>query len=367
MNLRPHILGLALISAILPHPSCAETVYQSIPLDCGGWFSGFAIHSTGRLYGYGDVFGMWRSDDAGNSWKYLQGDFTTFDHFIHGCAVASGDADKVAFVSSNKLFKSLDGGTTWGNLLSDLSLRRDRGATPVFFHPGDDQEIWVAASRSGLAGTLWRSIDGGSNWTKIGDMIFDSSKASSIYVRPAFPNQVWVETEGELYVSADRGYAWTRVWNNAGISNGLFNTPPTAVAIVRRADGVGYVATNVGGYRGTASTYDNPATYVLTKTVSWWDGWGPYGAAVFADGSFLTETADNTTSHSFDGGLSWNPLPMQLVTPPTPLWTTPANPSSIDPAAMESVSSLNATLERVTVVDPSSAEKHFARVSVTVP
>lgn len=326
MNFYPHILSLALMSAVLP--SNAETTHRSIPLDCGGWLSGFAIHSTGRLYGFGDVFGMWRSDDAGSSWKYLQSDFTTFDHFIYGCAVASGDVDQVAFLSSNKLFKSTNGGATWTNLLSNLSPRRDRGASPVFFHPGDDQDIWLASARSGLTGTLWRSLDGGSNWSKVGGTTFDSVKACGIHVRPEFPDQVWVGAEGGLYVSADRGATWTRVWNNGGINNSLFNTPPTAVAIARRADGVGYVATNVGGYRVTASNFNNPATYLMTKTVSWWDGWGPDGAAVLADGSFITETANNNTSRSGDGGLTWNVLPMRLVTPPTPPWTTPAISSS---------------------------------------
>ena len=60
-------------------PTRAAT-YKSIPLDTGGWLSGYAIHSSGRLYAFGDVFGAWRSDDAGNSWTDMQSDFTVNDY-----------------------------------------------------------------------------------------------------------------------------------------------------------------------------------------------------------------------------------------------------------------------------------------------
>ena len=63
MNLKILGLLLALVTGVLP--LTAQTTYRSFPSDCVGYFSGFAIDASGRLYGFGDVFGMWRSDDAG--------------------------------------------------------------------------------------------------------------------------------------------------------------------------------------------------------------------------------------------------------------------------------------------------------------
>src|SRR4028118_1259972 len=104
---------LAVIGSLLGSlmPARAQT-HKSIPLDCGGWFSGFAIHSSGRLYGYGDVYGAWRSDNAGQSWTYLNRDFTTDDNFVSGIDVARGNADIVAFRSPKRLWTSNDGGAT---------------------------------------------------------------------------------------------------------------------------------------------------------------------------------------------------------------------------------------------------------------
>lgn len=319
-------------------PASAQAVHKSIPLDVGGWFSGISVHSTGRVYGYGDVFGAWRSDNSGQSWTYLNRSFTTDDNFVSGLAVATGNADLVAFRSGKRLMKSGDGGVTWTAALADLTaISLVRGASPVMFYPGIDNEIWCAGNRTGLAGSLWRSVNGGIDWTKVGGTTFDSAVATTIYVRPEFPDQVWVGVKGAFYASADRGTSWTKVWDNGGLNNPFSNLPSVVMAVVRRADGIGYMAADVGGYRITAGNWADPATYSLTKTVSWWNGWGPTNATVLADGSFISggngdRNPDNFTDLrdaqriSADGGQTWQYLPLNFSTPPQPVWAAPAQP-----------------------------------------
>jgi photosystem II stability/assembly factor-like uncharacterized protein len=335
------VSGLLLNFAIIgpATASASEDVvavqHRSIPLDCGGWFSGFAMHSSGRLYGFGDVFGMWRSDDSGMSWNYLQGDFTTSDQFVNGCAVSAGDADIVSFLGNDTLFLSTDGGTTWQAILEDVDSRRDRGATPLIFHPRRDSEIWVTTTRNNQIGTLWRTLDKGATWLKMGGETFDYVTATGVYIHPRFPNQVWVGAVGGLYVSSDLGATFTRVWDNTGGDTPFLNAKPTVGAMVRRDDGVGYMVTNTKGWRISATDYTNPATYKVQATVSWWTGWGPANATVLADGSFLTngprepgrpDDDPESLMRSTDGGLTWTPLPMRLLTPPTPSWHKPARP-----------------------------------------
>jgi len=334
-RLLPAAIALAFATGAASATETPRPTYRSIPLDCGGWFSGFSMHSSGRLYGFGDVFGMWRSDDGGLSWKYLQGDFITFDHFINGSAVSTANPDVVAFLSSSKVFKSSDGGTTWTQLLDQLSPRRDRAATALIFHPGNDHELWLASVRHEQNGSLWRSTDGGATWSKAGGSTFDGVVATGINIRPEFPDQVWVGAVGGLYVSADRGATFTRVWDNTGGDAPFTGAKATVGAIARRADGVGYIATNTKGWRIIASDYADPSTYEAVATVSWWQGWGPTTASVLHDGSFLTNgprengRPDNdpeSLMRSTDGGLTWKHLPMQLITPPTPSWRKPALP-----------------------------------------
>jgi len=332
-------LGLALGVAL---PCIAAPTYKQIPLDGGGWFSGFAVHPSGRLYGYGDVFGVFRSDDSGQHWKYLNGDLTTDDNFVSGMAVARGNADVVAFRSSKRLFTSRDGGATWTARLSDLdNVEIARGSSPVMYHPANDSNLWVAGKRKDLSGSLWCSSNGGADWAKVGDTTFDTRVAVTVYVHPDFPDQVWVGTKGALYVSTNRGISWTQVWDGGGVLNPA-GGPPTVKAIVRRGKdgstyaGMGYMATDIGGYRITATDWKNPATYSFQKTVDMY--WGPANATVLADGRFITgavhgdrdpkdpNNLQNAQRISSDGGLTWKYLPMKLSMPPQPVWSAPAKP-----------------------------------------
>ena len=317
-------------------PPTQTAPLTSIPLDSGGWFSGLSIHSSGRLYGYGDVFGVYRSDDAGNSWRYLQSDFTTDDNFVSGLGVATNNADLLAFRAPSRLWKSTDGGSSWSQMLGDLEdTNLVRGASPVLFHPDNDSEIWLAGNRKSLQGSLWRSVSGGASWQKVGGATFDNRTVTTVYVRSEFPDQVFVGTRGALFASANRGASWTRVWDNAAQPNPFTGQPPVVTAVVRRADGVGYVATDVGGYRLSASNWNDPTTYTMTKTVSWWNGWGPKHATVLQNGDFVTggdgEGQNPTPSDlqdaqriSRDGGLTWTALGGGLNAAPTLVWANPA-------------------------------------------
>src|SRR4028119_1250772 len=125
-------------------PRVVAPTYKSIPLDGAGWFSGITTHSSGRIYGFGDVFGAFRSDDSGNTWSYLNGNITSNDNFVSGIDVSTGNADLVAFRAPGKLFRSTDGGTNWSSSLTDLdNLEIVRGASPVMFHPANDNDLWI--------------------------------------------------------------------------------------------------------------------------------------------------------------------------------------------------------------------------------
>ena len=336
-------VGIALVgcanNSTVDIPPPAETaLFSTIPLDSGGWFSGLSIHSSGRLYGYGDVFGVYRSDNAGATWKYLQNDFTAEHNFVSGLAVASGKADTVVFRSPSALWKSTDGGSSWSAALNDLEqIELNRGGSPVIFHPNSDSELWLAGNRKNQTGSLWRSTDSGLNWQKIS--AFDAQTVTTIYIRAEFPDQVLVGTRSGLFASADRGTTWRQIWNNAGQPNPFTKRAASVTAIVRRADGLGYVATDVGGYRLEAANWNDPSTYALTKTVSWWNGWGPSHATVLANGDFVTggngdgknPTAldlQDTQRISRDAGLTWTALEGGLTTPSVPVWRNAATPNA---------------------------------------
>ena len=328
------ILGAALSVAL---PSIAQN-HKPIPLDAGGWFSGFAIHPQGRLYGYGDVFGAFRSDNAGATWTYLNRnmparyyaphDAVVNDNFVHGIAVDRGNADRVAFRTPSHLWLSTDGGTEWNATLTDLQDNNlTRGASPVMFHPGNG-ELWTAGKRSIGPSSLWRLQNG--SWTKVGGTTFDSVHVRTIYVHPSpsFNNQIWVGADSGLYVSTDGGNNWTQVW-----SGGLVK------AIVRNSKGIAYMAAFNGGYviTSTDPTWNNNAlsAYTVTKTLSDSNiNWGPENATVLANDSFVSGGAYannplNLLAVSNANGTGWTAVPgMNLSPSPRPIWSTPIPPGT---------------------------------------
>jgi len=332
-------LALAVVS-----PASAAVTHKSIPLDSGGWFSGLNIHSSGRLYGYGDVFGTFRSDDAGQTWTYMNRNMAARlnehgnpedDNFVTGMAVAKGNVDTVAFLAGARLWVSSNGGKDWEASLTDIAHVESlvRGASPIMFHPSDDKDVWLARKRNNLSGSLWRLKDGA--WNKVGGDTFVDAEATTIHVHPNYPDQVWVGTQKGLYVSLNRGADWKYVWgagliNTAPAStNNRSGLPPLVKAVVRNSSGVGYLASDLGGYLITASDWSNTATYTFTKKMSDPGSYGPDNAAVLNDGRFVSGKDLETLISSADGQ-TWTALAMNLSPDsPRPIWSPPL-PAKVD-------------------------------------
>jgi len=174
--------------------------------------------------------GVYRSDDQGKTWT-----FAGLEKTGHIGAVEAHPADPdVVFVAAigqafnpnpeRGLYRSKDGGMNWEKVLyiSDTT-----GITDVEFHPADPNILYAAAWRGerkpwtiisgGKEGGIYRSTDGGDNWTKLsaglpGGLIGKADLA----VSPADPDRVYalIEApvgEGGLYRSDDHGDTWTLV------------------------------------------------------------------------------------------------------------------------------------------------------------
>jgi hypothetical protein len=329
----------------LSSPTRAQTTFTSVPLDCGGWFSGFAQADDGTLYGFGDVFGAWRSDPVpgqpaqlGMKWEYLNWSIT--ENAIVGMAIAvqRDNSDVVYYATSNSLFKSTDRGATWTKLLGDLATRnvpggRVRGSSPLLIRANDPNEIWYAGPRTGLTGTLWRSQDGGVSWSKMGGTAFDSNAstlARTLHNIPAFPNQIWVGATDGLHVSVNGGTTFTKVGSLALADVGMISRYPTTVS--GATAGTGLVARanfNGGGIsRITYTNVNDVSTYTVTHsgTVAIYFQY-PTGLQIFSNGTasaWNTQADRHGVSLPSDGGQVFSLRGTSLKTANVPIWTDAA-------------------------------------------
>ncbi|TAE41599.1 MAG: hypothetical protein EAY66_01365, partial [Sphingobacteriales bacterium] len=325
------IAGLALISSTAFISSTAQAqTFKAVPLDGGGWTSGFAQANNGRIYAYGDVFGAWRTDNGGTNWSYLNWNIPGGDIVGYGMAVQKDNADIVYYSTNDALWKSTNGGTNWTALLSDVgdNTPRFRGSSPILIRSNNPNEIWFAGPRKGQTGWLWKSSNGGSSWAKAGGNNFDSNRARTLHNVATYANQIWVGSDNGLYVSTDGGNNFNLVGNSTSLSEvGMISrfTSGTfaGVGLVNRANN------NGGGIsRITATDYNNSATYSVSDaaTSNLYFGY-PTGLQIFSDGS---SSAWNTSGdrHGFspagDGGQTFTVRATTLNTNPTPIWTTAA-------------------------------------------
>ncbi|HEX8551943.1 MAG TPA: putative Ig domain-containing protein [Abditibacteriaceae bacterium] len=323
----------------LSSPLGAQTpTYKTVPLDTGGWVSGFAQHASGRLYGYGDTFGVYRSDDFGANWRYLQNSLTENGSVVYGLAVSPTDANRVAFLGATGLWNSTDGGEMWTKRLADITAAtwdpdflRTRGAKPLVYHPSQTDELWMAATRRDQSGSLWRTRDNGLTWSAVGGATFVKEQVTTIHFFPDAPNEVWVGTAayadrrqmGGLWCSVDSGVTWRKVWDNNGNRNRM-GAPPLVSSIARNVGRVSVIATNVGIWQITATDWKDPQTYVATQR-AFADQKIP-NVTTLADGTFWASEIGDTASApkvSADG-TTWTDRPISLSSTSVPEWLSKA-------------------------------------------
>jgi photosystem II stability/assembly factor-like uncharacterized protein len=146
--------------------------------------------------------GVARSIDAANSWRSVASDPT------QALAIDSNDSNVVYAVQGSTLKKTEDGGETWKLLKENVS-------SAIAVAPSNPSVLYAE-----LWDDLGKSVDGGETWTEIGEGLpgfyyyygygpfFDSS---SVTVAPSDPATVFVGLYEGLYKSIDGGSNWTEI------------------------------------------------------------------------------------------------------------------------------------------------------------
>lgn len=178
---------------------------------------------------FGD--GLYRSTDAGRSWKHMGLRET---RHIGRILVHPKDPDLLYVAAlgdafgpnpERGVFRSKDGGGTWEHV---LDRGPDAGAVDMAMDPNNPRILfagcWQARrnfwnlSSGGPGSGLFRSTDGGDSWEQVTGGGFPDGMLGKVgvSVSPAKAGRVWalVEAEGDktgLYRSEDYGRHWTQV------------------------------------------------------------------------------------------------------------------------------------------------------------
>lgn len=222
--------------------------------------------------------GVWKTDDAGNSWKNISDGF--FNTSSVGAIAVSESDPNVVYVGMGEapvrgvmtshgdgVYKSTDGGQTWEHLGLDMT----RQISKITVHPDNPDVVFVGAQGSPYAANeergIYRSTDGGKNWTKvhyidansgISDLSMDMTNPRIIYAaywdHRRFPWKVQSGGPGSgIWKSSDGGDTWTEltkglpegVMGKIGVSVSRAN-PQRVWAIIEAEKGGLYKSDNGG-------------------------------------------------------------------------------------------------------------------------
>jgi photosystem II stability/assembly factor-like uncharacterized protein len=180
---------------------------------------------------YGD--GMYKSTDAGKTWKHLGLERT---RQISRVIVHPTNANIVYVAAQGTrwgpsedrgIYRSTDGGATWSRV---LFVSPTTGATELEMDPTNPAVIYATtwdmvrmpwALRSGGPGSgVWKTVDGGDHWTRLTKGLPSVMGRIGLGIAPATPTRVYALVEadsGGMYRTDDSGDSWRRVSTNRGL------------------------------------------------------------------------------------------------------------------------------------------------------
>ena len=222
-----------------------------------------------RTWYVASVGGLWKTENAGTSWKPI---FDDQGSFSIGCVTVDPEDPNIVWVGSGEnnsqrsvsygdgVYRSADGGKTWVN----TGLKESMHVGRILVDPGDSDTVYAAAlgplwSAGGDRG-VYKTTDGGRTWnqvlkisedTGVSDIAMDPDDPKVLYAA-AYQRRrhVWTLIDGgpesALYKTIDAGRTWKKLENGLpkedtgriGLAISPAN-PDVVYAVVEAANGAG--------------------------------------------------------------------------------------------------------------------------------
>ncbi len=231
------------IAKIRIHPTNADVVY---------------VAALGHAFGPNKERGVFRSKDGGATWQqvlFRDEDTGAIDLAMdsHNPRVLyasfwNGRRDFWSLTSGGPtcgLWKSTDGGDNWTEITRNPGLPKGTiGKIGVAVSPVQEGRVWAIVEAED--GAVFRSDDGGATWQRMseqGELRWRAWYYSHIFAHPTQPNTVYV-LNGAAWKSTDGGATFVKYPTPHGDNHDLWIDPTNPQRMIQGDDGGAYVTFN---------------------------------------------------------------------------------------------------------------------------
>ncbi len=257
------------------------------------------------------VIGLFRSDDAGGSWRFVTDQaWANNNRFV--VDPFPGHEDWIYCYAPNGIMRSMDEGVTWTDIMQSWPFDSTGAtATPgvqvvapqVYVSPDTSGTLFASSSSgygtsdSGVPFGLIESTDGGDTWHEVAGMA--GVPVQDLAFDPADPQHVALATsDAHVYTSSDGGGTWTPAASPPGMSH-LWLRGSITYDPYRS----GEIWLSCYGPQGDAGLFKS-----TDASATGWTNVSVPGAGGVASISFASADSVYVPGyHSVNGGSSWSP------------------------------------------------------------
>jgi photosystem II stability/assembly factor-like uncharacterized protein len=272
--------------------------------------------------------GLWRSSDAGASWKQMGTGLPEMNR-VNRILIDPSDKTTMYMSTPRGGFKSTDGGASWRAFAGGFP---DEEVEGLAMSPANSKTLFAGTKKG-----FWKTTDGGQSWGRISGG-FPYYVARAIAFDPKSADVMFVGSGAGVYKSTDGGRSWTE-WNGGLAASWIDKVWASASGPIFAQTGQGlFRSDGKGGWSEVLQPFSDDETS-LDQIV--YDASNPRVIHV-ADGGFYYR--------STDGGATWKRINASFQDPeptfrtialdpknPKVLYSGDANASEDEPSIFKSV------------------------------
>jgi photosystem II stability/assembly factor-like uncharacterized protein len=203
----------------------------------------------------GALDGVYRSNDAGDSWQKISASSQNEIKNIESIAVDPKDPNVVYAGTWHLAWKTSDGGASWHHI--NKGMIDDSDVFSIIVDSSNPSVVFASACSG-----IYRSATGGDLFSKIQGIPFSARRTRVLKQDPTNPNTVYAGTTEGLWKTLDSGKTWKRVSNPEVVVNDVIVDPRNSNRVLIATDRSGVMASDDGAQTFVASNHGYTHRYV---------------------------------------------------------------------------------------------------------